>query len=155
MKIRTMLEGDRAEIVRMGGAFIAGTNYGEVFAALVPGADLAAGVDRLVSLVQQLGPSVAQCFVVDDGAGLVGMLAIASGAHFLSGALFAEEIAWWVEPQSRGDLGPALLDTAEDWARGVDCAFIKMIAPVGDPVVARYYKRRGYLEVETAFAKRL
>jgi GNAT superfamily N-acetyltransferase len=151
-----MREDDRGAIMLMGAHFLAGTHYGEVFDALVPEADLMRGIDRLITLAQELGPNAATCLVADSDGALVGMLAIAIGPHILTGQLFAEEIAWWVEPSRRGKVGVALglLDAAEAWARGNGVAFLKMIEPVGTQI-GKLYARRGYRAIETGFAKRL
>jgi len=68
---------------------------------------------------------------------------------------FAEEIAWWVEPdQRRTDIGRALLAEAEAWAVGAGICVLKMIAPTGSGI-GRYYESLGYQPVEMAYMKRL
>lgn len=96
-------------------------------------------------------------FVWEDPTGrLIGFIAMAGPfEHQLSGDSFAEEIAWWVEPdQRRTDIGRALLAEAEAWAIGAGICVLKMIAPTGSGI-GRYYETLGYQPVEMAYMKRL
>lgn len=86
---------------------------------------------------------------------VVGFIGVVADVHRLSGDRYAEEAAWWVEPEARsGIVGPKLLALAELWARQHACAFIVMLAPVGTPV-GHFYDRLGYQPIETAWMKRL
>lgn len=84
---------------------------------------------------------------------LVGMLAIVMVPHPLSGKTFAEEIAWWVEPEHRkGLIGPKMLRLAEEWATRNGANMVKMVAPAATSV-GMFYERSGYKAVETAYIK--
>jgi GNAT superfamily N-acetyltransferase len=95
--------------------------------------------------------------VAEDAGQLVGFLALAAGFNPLDVAhTFCEELAWWVEPAARhaGQVGARLLDAAEEWARANGQTSLKMVAP-HQSRVGRYYERRGYTALETAYAKGL
>ena len=86
---------------------------------------------------------------------LIGMLAIVAIPHPLTGRTYAEEIAWWVEPEHRGGLiGPKMLRHAEEWATRNGANVVKMVAPAGSDV-GKFYEATGYQAVETAFIKRI
>lgn len=86
---------------------------------------------------------------------LIGMLAAFPLNDPISGKPFLDEIAWWVEPEHRrGTTGPKLLWAAEKWARQKGLRLVKMVAPK-ETNVGRFYERMGYVEVETAYVKRL
>lgn len=85
----------------------------------------------------------------------VGMLGIIVGPHPMTGEKYAEEVAWWVEPEHRGGkLGRLLFDAAERFAMTAGCVVLKMTAPTDSPA-ALVYRRRGYVAVETAYFKKL
>lgn len=95
------------------------------------------------------------CLVADAGDRLAGFLALVALPHPLTGQLYGDEIAWWVEPEyRRGRVGPQLLVAAEQWARQMGCQSVKMVAPFKSTVGA-FYERCGYTAVETAYAKQL
>lgn len=83
------------------------------------------------------------------------MLAIVVLPHPITGRLYADELAWWVEPRfRRGRIGPTMLKHAEAWARQKGATVLKMVAPAGTDV-GRFYEATGYRAVETAYQKRL
>jgi GNAT superfamily N-acetyltransferase len=114
-----------------------------------------ARIEALVRLlIERLG--VALVAEVPGYDGPVGMIGLAIVAHPYASDRVCEELAWWVEPSRRRDkIGPALLEAAENWARGKECSMIQMVAPHGSDAVGRYYARRGYAPVETAWMKGL
>lgn len=88
---------------------------------------------------------------------LVGFIALLGGGSPLDEAhAVCEELAWWVEPDARGAgrVGARLLDAAEAWARAHGLKWLKMVAP-HQSRVGRFYERRGYVPVETAYSKGL
>lgn len=149
MVIRTATSADRNAVVELALHFHAGTPYGAL---------LNIERDRIASLFDMaLAEGVVFVAAAEalPAAGPVAFLALVPLVHSLSGELYAEEVAWWVEPEYRsGTLGPRLLAHAETWALDRDCAFLKMVSPAGT-VVGAYYQRRGYIEIETAYMKRL
>jgi GNAT superfamily N-acetyltransferase len=95
-------------------------------------------------------------FVADVDGALVGMLAGVIAPHVLSGERTAEELAWWVAPAHRGrSIGPRLLKAAEVWIAQQDVRLFKLAVPIGQPRLAAFLKRRGYVSLETVFVRRL
>lgn len=102
---------------------------------------------------------------LDEQGEAIGFLAMAKGRHLVAGYEYAEELAWWVEPEARGRrAGPELLAHMEDWARQEALPVVKMVAPAVEhgaarrsrrDAVTRFYKRAGYQPLETAFLKQL
>lgn len=86
---------------------------------------------------------------------VVGGIAYVILPNPISGDLTADEIAWFVAPEHRGStVGPRLLVAGENWCAANGATTIKMIAPAGSDVGA-FYERRGYVAVETAYAKQV
>jgi len=86
---------------------------------------------------------------------IVGMLALIEAEHPMSEETYCEEIAWWVEPEHRsGTAGPRLHAAGEAWARARGIRIMRMLSPAGSDLGV-YYRRLGYVEVETAWLKRL
>ncbi len=82
-----------------------------------------------------------------------GMLALALVPHMLTGRLYAEEVAWWVEPQHRnGTVGPRLMHQMECYVRQNRLHMVKMLAPA-DSGVGDFYRKCGYQALETAWIK--
>jgi len=75
--------------------------------------------------------------------------------HQISGESYADELAWWVEPEARGlGIGELLLAQAERWGRAHAICVLKMLAPAGSSI-GDLYRKQGYVAVETAYMKRL
>lgn len=155
MKIREAVDTDAADILRMAMAFADSTNYGKLLKP-VP-----AMLEELIDQVMQMGTIlVAEDWSIfpvnrkgEHERELVGMIALVAMPHPMNGETVAEELAWWVEPRSRGgSVGPRLLQAAEQWACKKGIHMLKMVAPAHTDV-GEFYRRRGYLEVETAWVK--
>lgn len=145
MTIREATFDDGPRIEEMAARFLASTAYGQLFDVTPEFLEDVVGraFDQGVILVAEV-----------DGARLVGLIALTI-ARPRTQRPFAEEIAWWVEPEYRnGIIGPKLLLAAEQWARNKLCASIKMVAPVGG-TTGVYYERLGYRPIETAYFKAL
>jgi len=152
MILRAATAADRADVVALALNFHAESAYGYLLA-----------VDpQRVGVLFDLALDQGVVFVAERdtvpgpaGPELVAFLGLVVLEHTLSGDRYAEEVAWWVEPEYRsGTLGPRLLALAEEWASAHGCAFLKMVAPIGTTVGA-FYERRGYQPIETAFMKRV
>lgn len=138
---------DVPRLIKLAHHFLAGTIYGEL---------LTLSDDHIEALIH-VALSRGVIFVWENPAGtVVGFIAMAGPfEHQLSGDSFAEELAWWVEPdQRRAAIGRALLAEAEAWAIGAGICVLKMIAPTGSGI-GRYYESLGYRPLETAYMKRL
>lgn len=88
--------------------------------------------------------------VVEKFDRVVGMIGMMLFDHPLSAERVAGEVAWWIEPEDRGD-GLRLLLAAERWASDNGAAKIQMIAP--NERVGQVYCRLGYTQMEIGFQK--
>lgn len=89
------------------------------------------------------------------GRQIIGMLGLITAPNILTGLRYADEIAWWVEPEHRKTRSAhRLLCAAEDWARQKGLSVLKMVAPAGSDI-GTFYERRGYTLVESAYQKTL
>lgn len=156
MTIREATGDDKHRLVEMAARFLLETPYGRLF-------DDKATPDTIARLIDQVLTFGAIFVAEETGPGrygrtalkLTGMLAIVVVPHPLTGRNYAEEIAWWVEPEHRiGRVGPNLLRSAEEWATTKGANMCKMVAPEGSSV-GGFYERLGYQPVETAYLKRL
>lgn len=95
-------------------------------------------------------------FVVEvDGGQLVGMIALMARIHPMNGSVYADELAWWVEPAHRGSgAADLLLYAAEHWARENRLTVLKMVAPAGSSI-GKHYLRLGFELVECTYQKTL
>lgn len=146
--IREATPADKSRLVEMAVRFLLESPYGQFF-------DDKATPDSIGTLIDNV-LVLGTVFVAErQDKAVVGMLAIVALPHPLTGRLYAEEIAWWVEPEHRGGLlGPKMLRVAEEWATRKGANMIKMVAPTrGD--VGRFYEVVGYQAVETAYFKRI
>lgn len=92
------------------------------------------------------------CLVSEHEGEVFGVIGLLILPHFVSGEMVANEVAWWVEPEHRGD-GVRLVREAEKLARAAGAKRIQMIAPTEQ--VGLVYQRLGYGYVETAWDKQL
>lgn len=145
IEIRPATAEDVDRLVDMAVRFLASTRYG----VLVTPHPHALG--RLIAQVLAIGV----IFVAEVNGRVEAMLALVALPHPISGELYGDELAWWVEPEHRhGSIGPRLLLQAETWARERGARILKMVAPA-DSTVGNFYKHFGYVEVETAYQKTL
>jgi GNAT superfamily N-acetyltransferase len=87
---------------------------------------------------------------------VVGFIGLVAMQHPIVDERYADELAWWVEPEHRkGRAGYQLLRAAEEWARQAGCSMVKMVAPAHSDTVGAFLARRGYAVVETTYHKRL
>lgn len=148
LRVRRGRVEDLPALVGMAIRFIAETQYRAV---IVP------NVERLAVLTGYLLEHGAVFVAQADGPNdLVGMLGVSLLPHVMSGELVATEAAWWVNPERRGGMTAVrMLAAAERWAREAGAVWMQMIAPRGEERLREFYRRRGYLELETLFQLRL
>lgn len=141
---------DQPELLVMARHFVEQTAYARLFGFNED------AVKHLIVTVLEHGAILVAEF--EDPAGpirpLVGMLALCAFPHPIAGEPYADEVCWWVEPDHRHGLGPALLGAAEEWIRHHGVDLVKMVAPAGSNI-GRFYERAGYSALETAYVKRL
>lgn len=84
----------------------------------------------------------------------IGMLA-AIRIPFMFGSIYqASEIAWWVEPDKRGNkAGKALMEAFEFWAKKVGCSLITMGCLTEE--VGKIYAKNGYKLYVNTYAKEI
>ena len=88
--------------------------------------------------------------IFEDG---VGFIAGAVTPFLLGTHKMATEIAWWVEPDHRGNgKGLELLDAFEYWAKNITGAKIISMSSI-DKIVEKYYRKHGYKLYERAYMK--
>lgn len=136
---------DVDEIVAMGERFRSQTEYET---RIAPNPD----VMRALAM-RLIGDPDGLILVADLGTQLVGMLATIIYAHHISGERVAGEVAWWVDPEQRGDIGLGLLHDVERWARARGAIWLEMLAP--NARIEQLYTRLGYAPVERTYHKRL
>lgn len=143
--IRTARADDKPRLIEMAARFLISSRYGEWLPSTP------AQIAGLIEQIEQLGVIL----TAEEDSTIIGMLALVAVTHPMTGQRYAEEIAWWVEPEYRGGLiGPRLHRAGEQWARDLGLHMIRMLSPVGSDLGV-YYARRGYVEVETSWMKTL
>lgn len=152
MIIRPATRADLPALVRLGLAFAQSPVYAAVVGETRP--------ETILTFLEALFTIYGEALyipVAEEADGrLVGGLVLVDALNPMSGTRYADETAWWVDPAARGRLvGPLLLDAAETWATARGLPLMKMVAPVASPAVGRFYTRRGYAPLETAYLRSL
>lgn len=88
--------------------------------------------------------------VSEHNARVVGMIGMMGFDHMLSAERIAGEVAWWVDPESRGE-GRRLVLSAEEWAIENGAVKVQMVAP--NLRVGNVYRRMGYAQMEIGYQK--
>ncbi len=155
MTIREATSEDEPEVLALARLFLETTSYRSC-RPLTPELELA-GLRNLFGAVRLHGVCLVDArYITDRRTVLDGFIALVLIPDLFNVVLEAEEVAWFVRPDRRGTpTARTLWDAAEEWARQVGAAAIKMVAPADEPAVGRLYRRRGYVAVETAYHKRL
>ena len=144
MTIREATLEDQAVVLELARAFFRSSSYAEFEG---PPAQL----EAVFNLVLEHGV----VFLAEVDGDVAGMIALAAIPHLFTGTLYADEVAWFVRPAHRGSSAAArLLDAAEKWCRQRRLFSLRMVQPASSPAVARFYQRRGYEALETAWLKR-
>lgn len=86
-----------------------------------------------------------------------GVLAGLAHEMFFSRDKVATELCWWVDEDARGRDSLELIEAYEFWAEKVGCSIVSMANLTGTTGerLDKYYKRRGYTPLETAYGKRV
>lgn len=142
--IRAAAHEDIPRLVAMGEHFI-----GDVYPAA-----LTFNGAALANLANNLIDGAGVVFVAERGAAIIGMIALIVVDHPMSGEKVATELAWWIDPSSRGGIEAlSLLSRAEEWARIQGAKRLQMIAP--SDKVCQFYERLGFQRVEVAYMRDL
>ena len=85
----------------------------------------------------------------------IGFIAGMASEPLFSRARISMELGWWIEPDYRGTKASVLIYSAyEDWAKRVKCDAIQgAYLPGVSPELDGFYKKRGYLQVESSYLK--
>lgn len=144
--IREATATDVEELVRMMGRFHAESIYHAHFPF---------NADFLrVFIPTVLAGGAGTAFVADAGTALVGMLAVATCPHLMSGQTVAMELCWWMEPEVRGGRAALrLIRAAEAWAATRGAFALQLAAP--DDRVGAFYERLGYERLEAHYQRRV
>jgi len=114
---------------------------GESFAAAHVARGVAARIAHRLGLV----------LVLDLGAGPVGVLVAEAGAGLWRPALWADELAFWIDPAARGPWADRFLAAYEAWARDLGARLVGL-SSLG-PRAEQLYTRRGYEPADRKFVK--
>lgn len=141
MKIATVE--DLPEIMDFAMKFIAVTGYADY-------SDEATIEQLAKNLIT--GPQNISIILLKPG---IGMLAGMSSPFVFGPHLIASEVAWWVEPDKRGQKdGEELVDAFEYWAKHkAGCTLITLTSL--DDKVGKFYEKKGYKLHERAYMKNL
>ena len=76
---------------------------------------------------------------------------------FFSRDRVATELCWWVDEDARSKESLDLIEAYEFWAEKVGCTITTMANLTGETGerLDKYYKRRGYTPLETAYGKKV
>ncbi len=85
----------------------------------------------------------------------IGMLVGACAEPVFSSARIATELGWWIEEEFRNTRAALLIYEAyEDWAKRVGCTHVQSAYLPGiSPALDKFYKKRGYTQVESSYLK--
>jgi len=86
--------------------------------------------------------------IIKDGGILLGVV----GNSFLGPHKQASEIAWWVEPDKRGN-SLEMLSMYENWAKEKGAILIEMKSLSKFPQIEKVYGRLGFTPAETSWIK--
>jgi GNAT superfamily N-acetyltransferase len=75
--------------------------------------------------------------------------------YWNTAALMGQELFWWVLPEHRGTMGPAMLDALEQAARDKGATLFMMVAleALRPDAVGHLYERRGYRALERSYVR--
>lgn len=87
----------------------------------------------------------------------IGMLVGASREPVFTSSKVAMELGWWIEPEHRMSRAALLIYNAyEDWAFRIGCSHVQgAYLPGVSPELDEFYKKRGYVQVESSYLKTL
>lgn len=95
-------------------------------------------------------------FALYKGDQVVGVLAGFIAPQFMTGALIAQEMFWYVLPEHRGSIsGVRMFHEFEKWATERKAYGIIMASLAANPSVEELYKKRGYCHIESHYLKLL
>jgi GNAT superfamily N-acetyltransferase len=145
LTIRPATPDDVPALVWLARRFLKSSQYG----ALLPNTT-DDGLAVAVNLTLQHGVIL----LAEAGGCAVGMIAATTVPHPLTGAVYADEVAWFVTPEHRsGTVGLRLLDALERWCLTHQITTLRLVTPIDRPRLGAHLARRGYRAIETAYLR--
>jgi predicted N-acetyltransferase YhbS len=114
--------------------------------------------DQLVSsLYRLLSLETVAMFVGEKDGHIVGAIAgMVANMWYNPNVPIVSELAWWVEVEHRGRVGPLLLRELEEWATEIGAVIISIgELPNMNSNVGKLLTRRGYEMLEVTYCKEL
>lgn len=146
--IRTAVPADLPDLVRMVAAFDAAAGI----AVDGPGEGLCPGhVARALSLLMQTPRGLV--LVLEIEGRVRGMLLAEAGATLFRPALWADERAFWIDPEARGRWAGAMVRRYVEWARQIGARIAGLSAL--DDRAALAFGRMGFEPVEVKLMRRV
>jgi GNAT superfamily N-acetyltransferase len=114
--------------------------------------------EKIVKLIRSFMNDADKILLVIEDKEIVGMLGASVTESYFSNDRIAQELVWFVDPKYRGHRDSIkLIDAYERWAKMSKCSVIQLstILDLVEGKVEKFYNRRGYKRVESAFIKEL
>ena len=144
--VRQAVEADIDRLVEMACRFASESEYSKV--AAVDAEKVTGLIGRLIATEGSV------VFIGEVDGETVAMIGGHLFDHPMLDAVFAAEVAWWVEPEHRSSrVGYKLLQSFTAWSVEHDATHISMVAP--NEHVGQFYRRLGFMEVEREYLRRL
>lgn len=95
------------------------------------------------------------CLVALKDGEAIGFLVGAAAEPVFSSSKIATELGWWIDERHRNSRASVLIYEAyEDWAVRIGCSHVQgAYLPNVSPDLEKFYKKRGYKQVESSFIK--
>lgn len=113
-------------------------------------------INYLYSLAENLVENQVMLVAKDNGVNMGMISGVVVPAIFNPNYIVLQEVFWWVKEEFRQTMaGLKLLKAFEDKGKELKVSTISMVTTAYTPVLAKYYKKRGYMPVESTYIKEL
>lgn len=150
MIVRRSIITDEPDLVRMGQSFWSETPL-SAYSVFNP--------ECLIDFIRAASMTeTASIWVAEDGGKVIGAVGGIVYPLFFSGDLVAQELFWWVDPDSRmSEASKLLYNELEAWAKDRGAVALSMIAIENGKAerVGNIYKRKGFIPTEHAYVRGL
>ena len=103
--------------------------------------------------------SIANILILEIEEKVIGTIAGIISPWFMNfSQLILTELWWWVDPEHRkGKIAFELLDALTEWGKYCGATRMTMVSIGADreEIIKRYYKRKGFIYMETHFVKEI
>lgn len=142
MGLKIAEEEDIETVVKLGMNFLAASPHKNI--------GTEDGIRNLITKVV-LGDRRSGIVLLYDDVAFLGALSMPS---LFGDQQIAAEVAWWVEPEARGNgAGKILLEAFEYWAGQIGCKKLMMMSL--DTEVGKFYEKEGYTLQEYVYMKEI